>query len=208
MPSAQRGTLCAVCLLGIVCALLIGSYHRQLAFAASRAQERLAAVERGLKAEREARLRAESRLCPDATNLQQQPQTPPPSTEAIRQEARNAMRKLLLQVAQDGTSVLTAEEAEDNQVEWARFELREALAAEDPGWCSCPPPPNITKLCRALLPHTDRWELEAVRAQAEANSLRRAILEANARAQEASERALQAVAQLTAAHTSRIPGAL
>ena len=129
------------------------------------------------------------------------PPPPPPSPfplEVVQGAARAAMREQLLEAALAGgaTSMqagMTDAQRQADRAEWARFELREALAAENPGWCACPPAPNVTQLCRALMAPVDgSWEREAARARAEVDALRLAVLEANARAQEASERAVQA----------------
>ena len=117
--------------------------------------------------------------------------------EVVQGAARAAMREQLLEAALAGgaTSMqagMTDAQRQADRAEWARFELREALAAENPGWCACPPAPNVTQLCRALMAPVDgSWEREAARARTEVDALRLAVLEANARAQEASERALQ-----------------
>jgi len=135
------------------------------------------------------------------------PPPPPPSPlplEVVQGAARAAMREQLLEAALAGgaTSMLagmTDAQRQADRAEWARFELREALAAENPGWCACPPAPNVTQLCRALMAPVDgSWEREAARARAEVDALRLAVLEANARAQEASERALQTAGGATA----------
>jgi hypothetical protein len=124
--------------------------------------------------------------------------------EVVQGAARAAMREQLLEAALAGgaTSMLagmTDAQRQADRAEWARFELREALAAENPGWCACPPAPNVTQLCRALMAPVDgSWEREAARARTEVDALRLAVLEANARAQEASERALQTAGGATA----------
>lgn len=126
----------------------------------------------------------------------------------IRDVARTEMREALLRASHaaagalgtptSATAVVDASapalsEAAEATLEAARFSLREALAAEAPGWCSCPPPPNITLLCSALAPPVvSACEHRVSSARAEIELLRSALLEANARANEANDRAIEA----------------
>lgn len=199
--------------LGLSC-IIATSYHRQLALAAERASERVHYLERELAIEREARSRERRSCAHSAASVVPPPPPPPhppqlnspppplpspsppttPPLELVREAARMAMREQLLEAARSGLSPLSTSHAgmrAADMIEWARFEVHEALAAEDPGWCRCPPPPNVTQLCRALYaPAEGSWEREAARARAEVESLRLSLLEASARAQEANELAL------------------
>ena len=59
---------------------------------------------------------------------------------------------------------------------------------------SCPPPPNVTRLCAAVAPQKS-CEQRVASASAEVEALRLAVAEANAHAQDASERLVQEVAK-------------
>ena len=60
--------------------------------------------------------------------------------------------------------------------ELVQAEMHAGLAAESPGWCVCPPPPNYTRVCSALRPPADdeaaAAALEAERQRGEAERLR------------------------------------
>ena len=64
--------------------------------------------------------------------------------------------------------------------ELVQAELHAGLAAETPGWCVCPPKPNYTRVCSALLPppadnETATARREAEQQSAEAERLRRLL---------------------------------
>ena len=183
--------LVACCAFGV-----LGVFSCNRHWAASDARSRLLALERQLQVEREARASgsgswscASTRIA-DAKALSSLAEgSVTVSSAALRAAAIAELRIALLQASQNLASALSPsiEELAAGELEHARFELREALASEDPGWCSCPPPPNITRLCMALVPTLS----EASTAPAELESLRAAVLEANARAADANERATQ-----------------
>ena len=109
----------------------------------------------------------------------------PPQTAEIQPSAsaRAEARAALAAAARDGaTAADGASAAAAAELEGARFLLREALATEEQSWCSCPPLPNVTLLCAGAL--------RAGAAADEVESLRRAVVQANARAQQASEQAV------------------
>ena len=60
--------------------------------------------------------------------------------------------------------------------ELVQAEMHAGLAAESPGWCVCPPPPNYTRVCSALRPpaadEVAAAALEAERQRGEAERLR------------------------------------
>ena len=157
--------------------------------------------------------------------------SPPPSDasvltlDAIREVAQYEMRQALLHAStQEGgiAAAVAAAEAEAaaaaaaggvgaaqsatgraraSELNLARVALGEALAAEQPGWCRCPPPPNLTEVCASLLMAPSSMadadggdgrttavtcEQRVLRARSEVDALRSAVLEANARSQEAS----------------------
>ena len=60
--------------------------------------------------------------------------------------------------------------------ELVQAEMHAGLAAENPGWCMCPPPPNYTRVCSALRPPADdeaaAAALETERQRVEAERLR------------------------------------
>ena len=60
--------------------------------------------------------------------------------------------------------------------ELVQAEMHAGLAAESPGWCVCPPPPNYTRVCSALRPpsadEAAAAALEAERQRGEAERLR------------------------------------
>lgn len=222
--------------------------HQQLVSASSRAQDRIASLERSLSSERNARNVAEAAAarcaaavktttaaapppppplpeqadcdCEQQTNKASTLLSPPPPTpvatpprvifsdsltiDMVREAARIEMREALLRASRAGSATeavaaATAVSAQgataapgDAELEAARFLLREAIATENPGWCHCPPAPNVTRLCAALSPPTlGACELRVASARSEADSLRSALLEANSRALEASERAAE-----------------
>ncbi|KAL1523185.1 hypothetical protein AB1Y20_018139 [Prymnesium parvum] len=184
--------LALLALLAIAAALLTGQRYSQLSLAAAREHERLVQAQTALDAERAA-LRAERegrmherRLCAAAL----------PSREAVRE----AVRQLLREAAELASAsslplhrVLDGGKAGERllaQAELVRAELREESAAEEAGWCSCPPLPNLGLLCRALVPpasnQSAEWAEKARVAQAEAEFLREATTEARLRAQASS----------------------
>ena len=127
--------------------------------------------------------------------------------ETVRAAARTEMREAILRASHAASAAEAAAAAEgvtsrggsdsgsigEQELEAARFMLREALAEENPGWCHCPPPPNITRLCAAVSsPTIGTCDLRVASVRAEADSLRSALLEANSRAQDAQERAAEA----------------
>ena len=127
--------------------------------------------------------------CPRPHIEQSQPADSLPTLEAVRAASRAEMREELVRAAARaaaGGSAIGEAERLSAQAELARHEAREARAAEEPGWCSCPAPPDLAQLCGALAPASS-WEREAHRARAEADALRAAALEANLRADAASE---------------------
>ncbi len=220
MMSSTVGLLCAT---GAIM-LLAANSQRQMSTAAARAQKRVQALERSLEAQHRivAQLRAacaegSSAAAPTAS-------VPSPSVERrqppaaagtltlaeVRAAARAEVREALANASRALASAANRPpigEAErlDAAIELARFEVREAVAAEDPGWCVCPPPPNVTQLCLALAPPAAGWEAEARRARAEADSLRLAVLDANARAQGASERELELLSKCGKGARARTP---
>ena len=173
----------AVALVGLL-GIFAGNRHRQLVRAVADAHERLQALEHTLQAEREARQRA----CSETGAVTAPPTVAAPPLAAVREAARAAMRDALRQASKFAATQLPEShfEATADKAEHAQFLLREALAVEDAGWCSCPPPPNVTRLCRALAPSGGTWEREAASARAEVEILRYAVLEANARAADCS----------------------
>jgi hypothetical protein len=204
MPSLMVRTALVVgacCMLGVV-GIVAENRHRQLARAAARAQERVAALELALQAER----RRTGEACPPApaAELERVRAAPPTAdrdalTMATAAAARAEARAALLAAARGGgpgedAAPVTAVEA----LGAARTVLREALAAEEPGWCACPPLPNVTQLCRAA-GQSGGSCAEAASVRAEVDALRLALLEANARAQQASEAAVEATARAAAA---------
>ena len=200
MPMLKRALFITAISLACYSAL---SYHRQLAVAATRASDRVNHLEQLLKSERDAR-RRDQQLCADqAAEAARRPPPPPPRPppkpppppppppppaptpiELVQEAARMAMRQELAEAARHGLTIpsLDAAQQQDAKLEWAHFELREALAADDPGWCRCPPPPNVTKLCHALGILTADGTMSS-----EVNALRSAVMEANARVQEAND---------------------
>ena len=185
-PAAFLAGTCVVTL--CVVGMLTGSYQRQLAAAAAQAQDRMLTLERILAQERaalaaERGLRASEREC-CASHV---------APDALRAAARAEVRDALLQASRAAAGPAAGEhERLSAQGELAAVELREAAAAEDPGWCRCPALPNITRLCQALAPPlAGGARAEAARARAEVDALRGALTEANLRAQEAEERALE-----------------
>lgn len=193
--------------------------HNQLVLASAKAQERILYLERKLlQAERDAH-KAHEPCAPCAPaaltgvtieGASQRSIPPPPSPapasdasvslDAVREAARAEMRATLLQASAAGPQALSETTASSTPAEltaWARFALDEALAADEPGWCRCPPPPNVTQLCRTVFgPPASGWEVEAGRARAEADALREAVLAANAHVQEMHERLVEARALL------------
>jgi len=190
MVRLGTAAFCAAGLLAVFAAIRAQGRVTQLAAAGAKAQSRISQLEQLLK-EQEARRNDENHAsCPPAS----------PSCEMVRSELRDAarveVRLALLEATRAGAApALSNQQHSSDLVALARFELREALAAEDSGWCNCPTL-NITQLCRALGTPRDSWEREAARSRDEADGLRLALLEANARAQEASERAIEAAALL------------
>lgn len=194
--AAALGACCLVVLVGMVAE----NRHRQVAHAAARAQDKVASLERALDAERAkaaAALAARPPCARPASSLQVNGMTPL-APLAVHAEVRAAVRAAADGSDGDGdTSAATSSEREA-----ARAALREALAAEVPGWCGCPPLPNITLLCQAAVHAGGGCVRAAASARAEADALRQAVLEANARAQQASDAAVEALA-MAAAHQRR-----
>ena len=192
--SRAKAILVATTLALGVLGIFIDHRHRQLTAAVARAHDKVLGLENALRTEREARTRAEKCQTPSLTSAAAEvPATAKtPNVADIREAARIEVRKALLDAAGEGRIAVDMSTA---GIEAARFAMHEALAAEEPGWCSCPPPPNVTRLCAALSPPPSTCELRATSARAEADAMRQALLEANVRATEASENLVEAAAR-------------
>ena len=187
MSRAKAG-LVATLALGVVC-IFVDHRHRQLTAAVAHARDKVLGLENALRTEHAARKKAEERSCSMTSAVGA------PTPAAIREAARFEMRKALLHASQAGDGAGSiALDMSTVGLEAARFTMQEALAAEEPGWCNCPPPPNVTRLCAALNPSPSTCELRATSARAEADAMRQAVLHANMRSTEASEKLVEAAA--------------
>lgn len=218
-----RWALATTLALGVL-AMFVDQRHRQLVVAAAAAHERANGLEKALQAEK-ARSRAslaQGLHCSPAAAAAAAPTSSPPDAPAaltlgaIREVAQFEMRQALLQastqkggIAAAVAAAATEPEQGASELKLARIAVREALAAEQPGWCRCPSPPNVTELCASLLMTPSSvvdahgsgsgttaasCELRVLRARAEVEALRSAVLEANARLQDASAAAILKVA--------------
>ena len=203
----------AACCVFVAVGMVAESHHRQVMRAAARAQDRAASLEHQLHKEREACARTREQLaavvasrpteCVATAVQRQQPGSSirapasPLASGTARAEVRDALLAMSQTLVADGASPASNGSAA-SEFTVARFVLHEALGAEEPSWCSCPPAPDLTKLCSALqgrVASSRGGEHVAASASVEADALRRSLLEANARAQEASERAIEAAAR-------------
>lgn len=175
--------------------------------ARSSVEERLRVATLGCPANGGGRLSKHAHEMPTASRLDAESATS--SLERIRSVALREMREALLQASKAAAGAIAVGmpmtaaavmdaavppssgapiAAEAAELEAAQYALREALAAEAPGWCSCPPPPNMTLLCSALAPpQVGECEQRVASARAEAQALRSALLEANARVNEVTD---------------------
>ncbi len=148
----------AVAMVGI----LAVSRQRQLEIALSRAQSRLIELQHELEQEQRAR-RAQAG-CVQAAAADTKASF---SAATVRALLRERLGEAVSALATTPSSATAA----DDHAELVRAELAESAAAEDAGWCVCPPLPDFGKVCRALR-RAPEQSTETASLQAEIDALR------------------------------------
>ena len=143
----------AVAMVGI----LAVSRQRQLEIALSRAQSRLIELQHELAQEQHAR-RVQAAAADTKASF---------SAATVRALLRERLGEAVSTLGTPPSSATVA----DDHAELVRAELAESAAAEDAGWCVCPPLPDFGKVCRALR-RAPEQSTETAKLQVEIEALR------------------------------------